>query len=555
MPLAQDSPLAPLTALAELKKGREAYLLELTKSEDRCISVGGWVGLIEGGFLVKRPELWNDLLGKCGYAALRLRAFEFFENVVFEHELAARVAACATDSFLAALEDKMRADLRCDFAAGLDADLRAFLASGQTSWLWQAHDDAEYSGGWRQSLPWSVRAVMLDPTNIVLHRSLLEEIRNTSNAAMLDQYADILATAERFAPLIDLVRAAADSHHDQPQNAVTRLNRWFAAPAASQPPFQTVKALAFELKAAAEEALGQFERSHRDFVLMNQSSVPENIDPEDFYRKTAAKKQLAVPVLPKDPRTDVVQMLGYPRSGTTLLENALAAHPQIETFEEIPALNAAIDAVELVLRDRAEKLPTTADVFLRSRAHYYEEIDIRRRKTGATRFIDKMPLRTSEAAFIEKLFPDWHYIFSVRHPCDVILSCFKQRFVANAAMENFRTIAGAIRAYDLSMSEWFSIHTLSDPAVHYVRYDELVTDFDRVLTATLQFLGLEWDERVREFATAAQARASRTPSYRKVRQGIGIGVQTYWRDYKFVFDIPEAKPLFKWAEFFGYPTA
>jgi hypothetical protein len=56
------------------------------------------------------------------------------------------------------------------------------------------------------------------------------------------------------------------------------------------------------------------------------------------------------------------------------------------------------------------------------------------------------------------------------------------------------------------------------------------------------------------FAKAAESRSTRTPSYQKVRQGLTIGVQTQWRNYGFLFQSPEAKPLFKWAEFFGYPT-
>ena len=59
---------------------------------------------------------------------------------------------------------------------------------------------------------------------------------------------------------------------------------------------------------------------------------------------------------------------------------------------------------------------------------------------------------------------------------------------------------------------------------------------------------------ISDFATAAEARARKTPSYQKVRQGIKIGVQTYWRDYRFVFDTDLAKPLRKWVELFGYES-
>jgi hypothetical protein len=189
-----------------------------------------------------------------------------------------------------------------------------------------------------------------------------------------------------------------------------------------------------------------------------------------------------------------------------------------------------------------------------ARVRYFAELRANRRKPEADILIDKMPIRSADAEFVTKLFPEWRYIFSVRHPFDVALSCFKQRFVPNTAMENFRTIEGTARLYDFAMTEWFKRHTMDDPNVHYVRYDELVTNFEPVTLGVLYFLGAEWDDAVREFAAAAEKRSVKTPSYQKVRQGLSIGVQTQWRNYDFVFQSPAAEPLHKWAEFFGYPT-
>jgi hypothetical protein len=95
---------------------------------------------------------------------------------------------------------------------------------------------------------------------------------------------------------------------------------------------------------------------------------------------------------------------------------------------------------------------------------------------------------------------------------------------------------------------------MDDPRVHYVRYDALVTDIEPTIRAALAFLGAGWDPGVLDFASAAQTRAARTPSYQKVRQGLSIGVQSSWRNYDFLFTGADAKPLRKWAEFFGYET-
>ena len=156
---------------------------------------------------------------------------------------------------------------------------------------------------------------------------------------------------------------------------------------------------------------------------------------------------------------------------------------------------------------------------------------------------------------MSKLFPEKRYVFSIRHPYDVVLSCFKQQFVRNIAMEHFRTFETAAKLYDFTMTQWFAVHGFDDPRVHYVRYDDLVTDFEPTLRGALHFLGVGWDPAVLDFARAAEQRSARTPSYQKVRQGLSIGVQTSWRNYRFLFNSDAARPLRKWVGHFGYDAS
>jgi hypothetical protein len=243
-------------------------------------------------------------------------------------------------------------------------------------------------------------------------------------------------------------------------------------------------------------------------------------------------------------------MTGFPRSGTTLLENALGMHPLVETFEEIPSR----ESVEKFLRRQRPEAPTD-ELYLTARERYYDEIERRRHKPTARIFLDKMPMRSIEAGFMSKLFPDKRYIFSIRHPYDVVLSCFKQDFGRNIAMEHFRTLDGAARLYDYTMTQWFGVYGLDDPRVCYIRYDDLVTRFDASMRKALAFLGADWDDAVLGFAGAAETRAARTPSYQKVRQGLTLGVQTQWENYRFAFQSEAARALGKWVEFFGYSGA
>jgi hypothetical protein len=102
------------------------------------------------------------------------------------------------------------------------------------------------------------------------------------------------------------------------------------------------------------------------------------------------------------------------------------------------------------------------------------------------------------------------------------------------------------------MQLWFSNFDLGSEEVCYVKYDDLCNKFDEEVTRVLNFIGVDWDPSVRDFAENAKMRAQKTPSYGKVKLGNTIGVQSSWRKYQFLFEKPEARLLDKWVTFFGY---
>jgi hypothetical protein len=176
-------------------------------------------------------------------------------------------------------------------------------------------------------------------------------------------------------------------------------------------------------------------------------------------------------------------------------------------------------------------------------------------KPMARAYIDKLPLNASAIKFLERLLPGKRYIFSIRHPHDVVLSCFRQHFAHNAAMDNFRRFPEACRFYDFVMSQWFDVFALSETErVAYVRYEELVDDFRSTLARVLTFVGAQWDDKVLDFAATAQSRSANTPSYQKVRGGLQVGLQSSWRNYQCLFKGDEAAILSRWVKHFGYST-
>jgi hypothetical protein len=303
------------------------------------------------------------------------------------------------------------------------------------------------------------------------------------------------------------------------------------------------------IRAGLLDKAGRFEAANKYYEKQNILYRTESFDRDLFIKNTEAMAALVVPEFPTDGHDNYFLMLGFPRSGTTLLENILASHPAVETFEEIPGWSSS----QQVMRQFWEqKLPLPYDAAVKAVQRYYRTIEVRRKKDTAALFIDKMPTLSAEAVLLEKIFPRKKYIFSIRHPYDVVLSCFRQPFFPNAAMDNFTTMEDTCRLYDFTMSQWLKVHSLDSERVCYVRYDRLVQDLQQEASRALQFLGVDWDPGILQFAKRADERKTATPSYKKVRQGLSIGVQSSWRNYEFLFRKPYARKLDRWVKHFGY---
>jgi hypothetical protein len=119
-------------------------------------------------------------------------------------------------------------------------------------------------------------------------------------------------------------------------------------------------------------------------------------------------------------------------------------------------------------------------------------------------------------------------------------------------MEHFKRFEDDCALYDFVMKRWFTFFTDDDPRVCYVKYDSLVTNFQHETGRVIEFLNLQWDDGILNFAENAKQRSASTPSYAKVRQGLCIGVQSSWRKYDFLFDGTNKKHLDFWVKKFGY---
>ncbi|MGH7023526.1 MAG: sulfotransferase [Caulobacteraceae bacterium] len=244
-------------------------------------------------------------------------------------------------------------------------------------------------------------------------------------------------------------------------------------------------------------------------------------------------------------------LMGFPRSGTTLLEQVIATHPDMVALGERPVMLDA-EAEFLSGTGGMKRLAAVlSDMLEPYRDSYWRRVrQLGVDPTGKV-FVDKHPLSAMRLPLMHKMFPRAKILFALRDPRDVVLSCFRRSFNMNANMFEFNTILGAARLYDAVMTAGQTYIERLPLEVHSLRHEDLVADFDKETKALCQFLGVEWTESLRDFARTKRVIA--TPSGVQIGRGLNADGVGYWRNYAFALE-PALPILAPWVERFGYPA-
>ena len=251
--------------------------------------------------------------------------------------------------------------------------------------------------------------------------------------------------------------------------------------------------------------------------------------------------------------SDPVFLIGFPRSGTTLLDSILRSHNSIEVLEEKPLVENFIKDLENKINNNFFKLENIDEnFFFQMRSSYFNHRNKYTRFDRDKIYIDKLPLNIIHIAEIFSFFPNSKFILALRNPYDVVLSCFMQYFGANSAMLNFTSLKDTAKLYDLVMSLWLIYFEKFPIKVHKIKYEQIVQDFDQSVTKLLSFLELKWSDNVKEFYKTAERRGIvNTPSYRQINQPLYKKSIERWKNYEGEFS--EVKQILdKWKQIFNY---
>ena len=236
-------------------------------------------------------------------------------------------------------------------------------------------------------------------------------------------------------------------------------------------------------------------------------------------------------------------VLGFPRSGTTLLEQSLTAHPRIAAGDELPFIGEITQLMprlldspltypealaELWMGDHREDLDNLRDHYLRKVAQLGVV------PNEAAWFTDKMPLNETELGLIHLLFPHSPLLHVTRHPLDVVLSVFSNllthghycAYALESAARHYALVADLVEHYRRELQ----------PRYLRVRYEDLVDHQEQTLRQVLAFIGEEFDPRCLAFHE--NRRYARTASYAQVTEKLYERSRYRYRNY-----LPQLAPV------------
>jgi hypothetical protein len=209
-------------------------------------------------------------------------------------------------------------------------------------------------------------------------------------------------------------------------------------------------------------------------------------------------------------------IVGFPRSGSTLIEQILASHPDVQGLGEASVLP------ELVARGYPDNPAGLKDLATRYLAAMRE-----RGWDGASRFVDKTLENYLHVGLIRLMFPRATVLHAVRDPLDTCFACYRQLFTnGNETLYDLGDIAAEYRRYRDLMDHWRAVLPgwVSD-----IGYEALVADPEPRIRALIEAAGLAWDPAVLQFH--ARAGAVTTASASQVRRPIYASSVARWRRY------------------------
>jgi tetratricopeptide (TPR) repeat protein len=274
-----------------------------------------------------------------------------------------------------------------------------------------------------------------------------------------------------------------------------------------------------------------------------------SITRDDFRRWQDDTRHLA-------PRRTAL-LTGFPRSGTTLLEQLLDAHPDLVSSEERDIIGREMFHSIACSRPDAPLLQVinqlSIDEIDRQRRQYFAGMEfLLGEPIGGRLHLDKNPAYNLTIPRLLRVFPQTRLIVAIRDPRDVVLSCYLRFLSLNVVSVRFLDIQRTAERYALDMSAWLKFRELVDVPWCEIRYEDTVADAQAQARRALDALGLAWDNQVLNYRQRLLGSKKVTsPTYEAVAQPIYTRAIGRWKNYERLLE-PALPTLEPFLREFGY---
>lgn len=399
-------------------------------------------------------------------------------------------------------------------------------------------------GRWEEAVHFLRIALALEPDNLdaLLSWVKIEEVRHNLEGAWTMQRIASAAAPDNVHNLLS--EALLHRRGKAFEAALATLDRIVAdqLPEGLQPGYYFERGRLLEEMERYAEAFAAFDNANR----IARRNPGRRYDAEKNTRAIAGLKGFFTrdrlrnlprgrPQRPDEPRP--VFIVGFPRSGTSMVEQILSAHPGLCGGNELILAQRLTEHAAQWLNSpqpypeclAALAHPEHRDALQRFRGYYLGEIrNLAILDPGVRRFTDKMPLNEVHLGILSLVFPEAPVIHLIRHPLDVLISCYGNELRHG---DNF--------AYDLEAAAQHYVRVM-DLVEHYrreldlnylvLRYEDLVSDLETSVRGLLEFLGEPWEPRCVEFHR--NRRNARTASYAQVTEKVYSRSVSRYRHYR-----------------------
>ena len=289
----------------------------------------------------------------------------------------------------------------------------------------------------------------------------------------------------------------------------------------------------FDLAFDCFESMNVLAKKSADYLRHDTKQYFQNIKDQLAILKSIPVKKSAINTTEETELVPVF-LVGFPRSGTTLLDTILRSHSAINVAEEQPNLQSAKTFIQKSGYTDWVGTVLPQEIIFGAQKAYINELDKHRHSIdNKSVFIDKLPLNLLETPLIQQLYPKAKFILALRHPVDTILSCWMQNFKLNSAMANMVDLDRVAEFYCVTMETFKICRAKYNLSVHEIRYEDLLENLYSETSLLLKFLDLDWEDQMENYQETALKRGRiNTPSYSQVIQPIYKDAKYRWLKYE-----------------------